>query len=267
MPTPTRRPTRCTVRRPTPRAVTLVELLVVIGIIAILISILLPALNRAREHANAAKCSSNQRQIMIAFHMFAAEHRGHLPGNWWDGSQPDAEQRSWLRNYNESYEMAPQGGTIFRYLKDYEVYKCPSFADQIFNSGYGSNGRFDYASFLIFSGAKITNVKPSSRFTYPGTGVVDTVPTPVVVEEEPQGGINGGNVEGGHCESDRIGHIHFGGGYYASIDGSVHFFKEPLNANSHNWTSPAPSGTWISLGIQARPGEPHIPTWNKWNGY
>src|SRR5437773_358803 len=61
------------------RGFTLAELLVVIGIIAALIAILMPALNRARMSADLVKCQSNFRQVYSAISFYANENRGMLP--------------------------------------------------------------------------------------------------------------------------------------------------------------------------------------------
>jgi prepilin-type N-terminal cleavage/methylation domain-containing protein/prepilin-type processing-associated H-X9-DG protein len=62
------------------RAFTLIELLVVVAIIALLISILLPSLTRAREEARATKCSANLHQMGLAMHLYLEDNHGFYPG-------------------------------------------------------------------------------------------------------------------------------------------------------------------------------------------
>ncbi len=117
-----------------PRAFTLVELLVVIGIIALLISILLPALNKARFSANVAVCASNHHQIYTAMAMYANDNRNYLPGTNVQNNVKGADYvNGWGRYPWEAVPVtAPRWygvGVLIggQYLPNSRVVECPDF--------------------------------------------------------------------------------------------------------------------------------------------
>ena len=238
-------------------AFTLVELLVVIGIIGVLMSLLLPTLAQVRERARETDCRAHLRQLITAFHAFAADHDRTLPGGFYDIDNPAPERKCWLMGGNRDWRKAPETGTIFPYVKDPGVYRCPSLtgAPGTGAAGKTSNGRFDYSMFLSFAGARLENVRQSARYTRPNGQLVH-LPTPVICEENTDH-LNTVNTEGGHASTDQLGHQHRGGGHYASIDGSVHWFVEDRAANTYSWSSQAPSNNWVQLGADER--------WGWWN--
>lgn len=106
---------------------TLVELLVVIGIIALLIAILMPALRKARDSANRTKCLANMRELMIGYIMYTDAHKGRLPygGTATPGGDPDnVNIVGWVTDANT--EQAIMDGTLWNYTKNIGIYRCPS---------------------------------------------------------------------------------------------------------------------------------------------
>jgi prepilin-type processing-associated H-X9-DG protein/prepilin-type N-terminal cleavage/methylation domain-containing protein len=139
-------------------AFTLVELLVVIGIIALLISMLLPSLQAARRQAAMVKCASSLRQVGLAMQLYAHEFKGKLPvavhdaGNWreplgdinGDGTVNATDHRRWY-DLIAPFVNKQQLGTYLDIVKLREgsiIWGCPAWERKIFSGddvrpGYG----------------------------------------------------------------------------------------------------------------------------------
>ena len=133
---------------------TLIELLVVIAIIAILAALLLPALSRAKQQGQGAKCESNTHELNLAWTMYAGDNHEVLPNNI-AGAAPDGWSQGWLTEVknntdNTNYVLmlgaqsisALEGlvpvktTTIGNYTRNYMIYQCP--ADPIIAQPYGA---------------------------------------------------------------------------------------------------------------------------------
>lgn len=122
------------------RAFTLIELLVVIAVIAILASLLLPALNRARERAYGLNCLNNTRQLVTAWALYADDHEGRLAynlamsGTGLAGAPAPKTDLNWVNsvltwglepdNTNTATLTHAGLGTYTR--QSVHVYRCPS---------------------------------------------------------------------------------------------------------------------------------------------
>jgi prepilin-type N-terminal cleavage/methylation domain-containing protein len=117
------------------RGFTLVELLIVIAIIAILASLLLPALSRARNQSLTAVCLNNQKQLSLAWLMYPLDHDGKIPPNFGYGFEPPPQ--TWVYGFfDNDYVPNWTDNTNISYLKEsllgpylnrsVGVWKCPA---------------------------------------------------------------------------------------------------------------------------------------------
>ncbi len=116
---------------------TLIELLVVVAIIAILVAILLPSLNRAREWARQSSCASNLQQIGKSLEVYATDYNGKYPLAWM--------LQLWGWNDQDPQHIAGWMWRVYPYVRNKKVYRCPSFARSNDQFNYFLGTRAEYA--------------------------------------------------------------------------------------------------------------------------
>jgi len=161
------------------RAFTLVELLVVIGIIAILIAILLPTLSRARGQAKSLSCQANLRQWAAAVFVYANENHGYLPRrgqgvqmvnvinrptDWFNALPPIMKLTTYYDRFTAGNPPSPNDGSIW---------SCPDFEITIPNPsqyqiGYAMNMRL--STWNAITPDKITGVGPTTPMVFMADG-------------------------------------------------------------------------------------------------
>ena len=130
----------------TRRAFTLIELLVVIAIIAILASMLLPSLAKAKAKATGAVCQSNEKQLQLAFIMYADDNNSRMPGSnflyvdpatgkaanltmsgggYWPGPSPDINAKMSKSAAVKAVETGFSKGPLWKYCSAFGAYHCP----------------------------------------------------------------------------------------------------------------------------------------------
>ncbi len=251
----------------TQRAFTLVELMVVVGIIALLIGILLPVLGRVRDMAARTACASNQRQLINCVVMYTQDWKGTLPFSNFDvnGSYTPPWKTGWLYTSPYNVSLNPptknlETGALWPYLTKSqsgstnivsgvsEIFRCPS--DKIFSNNSTDFKPVQKFSSYVMNGAvtayaadtpyKITKMKNGT----------------IAFWEADESGVNAISYfnDGSNFPWEGITSRHRGGGTVVYFDGhggwmsKKEFTAYAGSSSTSSPTKPAPNILWANPG-------------------